>query len=198
MPGKSQRTDSIRVFVCIEVPAPIQQRIGGLQAQLRATGVQISWTKASNIHLTIKFLGDVATSRIPAITEGINKAASVIGSFKIEVAGTGCFPSERNPRVLWVGIREVPDALKQLHSSIENELASRGFAREPKKFSPHLTIGRVRNPQGASGLAQELIATGFEAEEFNVSAVTLMQSKLNPAGSIYTPISHVHLSIADF
>jgi 2'-5' RNA ligase len=135
----------------------------------------------------LKFLGDVTRSRIERVTRAVERAASSITPFEIEVGGAGCFPSPRSPRVLWIGLAGLPDSLRQLHARIEDELYGEGFPREAKRFSPHLTIARVRTPKNANRIAEELLATGFESEMFQAREVIVMRSELNPSGSAYTP-----------
>jgi RNA 2',3'-cyclic 3'-phosphodiesterase len=185
--------DLIRTFVCIEVPRAIKDRIENLQRALRTNNAQISWVKPSNIHLTIKFLGDVPSSKIESVRGAVERAATGLSEFDVEVSTAGCFPSARSPRVLWVGLGGMPDGLKQLHSNVEAELAREGFPREQKRFSPHLTIGRVRGPQNAARTAEDLIATGFEPETFRAAEIIVMRSDLNSSGSIYTPQAVVKL-----
>lgn len=184
--SKRLKTDVIRTFICIEIPGLIAERIDRLQKTLRQIDAQVSWTKPSNIHLTLKFLGSVEVSRIERVGKSVERAAAAISPFEVEVGGTGCFPSPRSPRVLWVGISIVPEDLKQLFARIEDELAREGFAREKRKFSPHLTIGRIRTPDNAALVAEALIATGFTPETFNATEVIVMRSDLKPTGSIYT------------
>src|SRR5262249_28835571 len=138
--------ESFRTFICIEIPESIKARIETLQAGLRSMGASISWTRSPNIHITIKFLGEVAVSKMAALQQAAERACAPVESFNLTVAGTGCFPSPRNARVLWVGLQPLPEELNRLQSGIENELEGIGFARESKRFSPHLTIGRVREP----------------------------------------------------
>jgi 2'-5' RNA ligase len=183
-----QRSNAVRTFICIEVPQFIRERIARLQEALGRHEARISWVKPSNIHLTIKFLGDVEAARIPAVCSAAERAVRLSSTFDIEVGGAGCFPSAKSPRVFWVGLTAVPNPLAQLHGSIENELASEGFPREARRFSPHLTIGRVRSPKQASLVAEELIRDGFDAESFRVVEVIVMRSDLNAMGSVYTPI----------
>ncbi|PYT09516.1 MAG: RNA 2',3'-cyclic phosphodiesterase, partial [Acidobacteria bacterium] len=114
------------------------------------------------------------------------RAVTGISPFEIEVSGAGCFPSPRNPRVLWVGFSAVPEALKQLYANLEDELAREGFPREKRKFSPHLTIGRIRSPHNSALVAESLIATGFTSETFDATEIIVMRSDLKPTGSIYT------------
>ncbi len=185
----------IRSFICFEIPAAIKECLREVQSSLRQLDAQISWVKPENIHLTLKFLGDVSASRLPSVTAAIERAAASIAPFELEVSGAGCFPSARSPRVLWVGLSDLPPSLAELHKAMEAELASVGFARESKKFSPHLTIGRVRAPRNAALVAEQLLAGGFAAQRFTAREVILMRSDLNPAGSIYTPQAAIKLSL---
>lgn len=179
--------ETIRTFICVEVPETIKERIASLQQELRKLAAQVSWVKPSNIHLTIKFLGDVPASQMETLRLAVGRAASAVNAFEIEVGRAGCFPSPRSPRVLWVGLADLPESLEQLHARVEEELALAGFAREAKRFSPHLTIGRIRVPKGASRVAEDLIARGFGPERFRAREVVVMRSDLNPKGSVYTP-----------
>jgi 2'-5' RNA ligase len=96
--------------------------------------------------------------------------------------------------VLWIGVSNVLEPLQRLYSNIEDELAREGFKRENRKFSPHLTIGRIRAPNGSTRVAEMLIASGFQSETFMAKEVILMRSDLNPTGSIYTPQSVIGFS----
>lgn len=189
----SEKKDIVRTFVCIEIPPSISERIGNLQTALKAIDAQVSWTRPSNIHLTLKFLGAVETTRIQTVARAVQRAGAGINKFEIEVSGVGCFPSTRNPRVLWIGLPEVPGPLLQLYSNLESELEGKGFAREKRKFSPHLTIGRLRGPKNATQLAELLIESGFTAERFTACEVIVMRSDLKPTGSIYTPQEVIRL-----
>jgi len=192
-PRDARAKDVIRTFVCIEIPQSIKDRIGELQNELRKSGVSVSWTKPSNVHLTLKFLGGVPVARIEAVSNAVERAASGVSPFEIEVSGTGCFSSVRNPRVLWVGLSNVPDTMNQLYSNIESELEREGFAREKRKFSPHLTIGRIRVPGTGASVAEQLIAGGFAPELFTATEVIVMRSDLKPTGAIYTPQATIKL-----
>lgn len=185
---------SIRTFICIEVPKSIRERIGALQQTVGLHDAKISWVKPSNIHLTLKFLGDVTATRIPAVISAVERAARLSRTFEIEVGGAGCFPSAKRPRVFWVGLTAVPDGLARLHALIEEELVGEGFAPDARKFSPHLTIGRVRSPKNVPRVAEDLIATDFERENFQTTDVIVMRSDLNPSGSIYTPQAIIKLN----
>jgi len=185
--------DTIRTFIAIETPESIKSRIARLQEQLRRIEAKVSWTKPANVHLTLKFLGYVEASRIASVSEAVARAANGIAPFELEVGGAGCFPSPRNPRVLYVGLPDLAEPLKALHSNVENELGREGFPKEKRRFSPHLTIGRLRTSQNASTLAEALQATGFENKTFVVREIIVMRSDLKPTGSIYTPQSVINL-----
>lgn len=185
--------DPIRTFVCIEIPESIKERIAELQRHLRQLDSRVSWTKPSNIHLTLKFLGDLPPSRIERVRQAAERSAISIDPFEIEVGGAGCFPSPRSPRVLWVGLVTLPDSLNWLHKRLEEELFREGFPRESKRFSPHLTLGRVRDPRNSALLAEELQARGFESEKFEAREIIVMRSELKPTGSVYTPQATIRL-----
>jgi RNA 2',3'-cyclic 3'-phosphodiesterase len=186
--------DVIRTFICIEIPESIESQIDKLQEKLSQIDAQVSWTKPSNIHLTLKFLGGVEASRIAGVSKALERAAHGISPFEVEISGAGCFPSPRSPRVLWIGVSNVPEPLEQLYSNIEDELAREGFVREKRQFSPHLTIGRIRTPNNAARVADALIASGFEPAVFRATEVILMRSDLKPSGSIYTAQATINLT----
>src|SRR5205085_4612838 len=120
------------------VPQGVKARVEALQRSLRRGDAPVSWVKPSNIHLTIKFLGDVAASRLDDVRRAVGCACQTVSPFEVTVEGVGCFPSARSPRVLWVGLRPLPDVLRRLHSNVEAELERECFPREAKRFSPNL------------------------------------------------------------
>ena len=191
--SETKSQDLIRTFICIELPDSIKQKMELLENQLRGVDAQVSWVKPSNVHLTLKFLGAVSSHKIEPVSQATVRASRDTAAFEVEVAGAGCFPSPRSPRVLWVGLGGVPDPLANLYKDLEEELAALGFQREKRRFAPHLTIGRLRSPRNGAELAQKLIDIGFESERFVAHQVIVMRSQLKPTGSIYTPISIIPL-----
>jgi 2'-5' RNA ligase len=180
-------TGAIRTFICIDLPESIKGRIEELQRTLSQIGAPVSWVKPANIHLTVKFLGDVRQAEIPLVAAACKRTIGSCSPFQVTVGSTGCFPSPRNPSVLWIGISQMPDALMRLRDAIEEELAREGFAREAKKFKPHLTIARLRNPRTAKPVADAFMTCGFADESFPATEVIVMRSDLSPQGSLYTP-----------
>src|SRR5437016_12678125 len=118
----------IRSFVCVEMPRTIRDRMEQLQAKLKQAAAEVSCVKPCNIHLTLKFLGEVPQPKVQGVCSAVTRAAGIIEPFEIEVSGTGCFPSTSRPRVVWVGLSQVSNELKQLQAVLENELAGEGFA----------------------------------------------------------------------
>jgi 2'-5' RNA ligase len=186
-----------RVFCAIELPPEVRARAADHAARLRdrSTEARASWPRADNLHLTLKFLGEIARARVEALSNAASRAAQSIQSFNLTIEGAGAFPPRGHPRVLWLGIKDSSGALALLHSRLEDECASAGFAREERPFHPHLTLARIRAPQGARELARSHRETGFAAIEFPVTDLVVMRSDLGPRGSRYTEISRHGLKL---
>jgi RNA 2',3'-cyclic 3'-phosphodiesterase len=180
-----------RVFCAIEIPAEVRQRVLAHAEHLRAAapGVQASWTKMDNIHLTLKFFGNVELDRISKISKAADEVARHFSPIKVRVDGTGAFPKHGPPRVLWIGLNDPSGRLVDLQTEFERGCAREGFVKEDRTFHSHLTVARLRNPQGARSLAEIHKETGFEAAEFTVTGLTIFRSELSSKGSRYTVIS---------
>ncbi len=183
----------LRAFLASELSPSLQDSIHRATANLRETlgdGL-IRWVPAHNIHLTLKFLGDVSPSSLDLIKQMLVTEASQFPPFDVQVEGLGCYPNPRRPRVLWVGLKAPPE-LGSLQRAIEAASARLGYESEERDFSPHLTIGRVR--QNASSADVHKIRTAMEGCHIgllgsaHVDAVHLFKSELRPEGSIYTKL----------
>lgn len=181
----------LRVFCAVELPAEVRQRAAAHAARLRERfgEVRASWPRAEGLHLTLKFLGEIEESRVALLQAAAARAAEKSQAFGLTIEGAGAFPPRGAPRVLWLGVRDPSGGLAQLQSRLEDECAGSGFEREERPFRPHLTLARLRVPQGARPLAQFHQETGFEPAEFRVSELVVMLSELGPGGSRYTPLS---------
>ena len=146
-----------------------------------------SWSKPDNIHLTLKFLGDISQSRLESLSKAAAKA--VFTCSQSAVQGSGVFPTRGQPRVLWIGIEDLQGKLGELYSRLEDECAKAGFRKEARAFHPHLTLARLRKPDGARALAEAHKEMQFEPIEFTVSELLVIRSELSSAGSKYTTIS---------
>ena len=190
--------EQIRSFISIELPDEVKSGLSHLQAGLKAAGrAPVKWVDPYGIHLTLKFLGNIAAGRVGEITGVMEAAAWGISPFHLEVRGLGAFPNLRRVQVVWVGVGGDTEQLSQLQRNIESGLAPLGFAPESREFRPHLTIARLReqaSPEERQSFGQLIASTGFEAGfRFGVDAINLMRSQLTPKGAIYTRIGSVRL-----
>lgn len=183
----------IRAFIAIELSPEIIHRLDQVTQELkgRLVNVPVRWVPAENIHLTLKFLGDVSISNLEMLTKILGSVVSTHHSFEISAGGLGAFPKIHQPRVIWIGL-EVPPELLAIQHNLELETARLGYAREERPFSPHLTLGRVsRNatPAEIQRIAKVLETTkvGFLGAT-RVRTVYLFRSDLSPNGATYTRI----------
>ncbi len=191
--------DLIRAFVAVTIDAKIQKEIGRLQDKLikevQKTACRVSWVKPETIHLTVKFLGDIPVNQVDPILNSLRKAVQGINAFSLTIEGLGVFPGQRNPRVVWVGITEGKESLQVMQPRVEQELAALGFQREKKKFNPHLTLGRVRSPEGASALGDLLASIPHPVFGSSmVQDIRLMKSDLHPTGAVHTELGRIRLA----
>ena len=186
----------VRVFCAVELPMEVRARAADHIAQLRqaAPDVRASWERAEKMHLTLKFLGEIERSRIDALSQAAERAAKSVAPFDLAIAGTGSFPPRGVPRVLWLGVADASGGLTGLQKRLEDECAGEGFPREKRSFHPHLTIARLRTPQGAQRLAALHQEMGFEAMVFYITELVVMRSELGPGGSRYTELSRHRLN----
>jgi 2'-5' RNA ligase len=183
----------IRAFIAIDLSLDIQHRLDDVLQNYKSqlANIPIRWVAATNIHLTLKFLGDVSLSNLNILTDMIQAEISAHHQFDISVGGSGAFPNIRQPRVIWVGV-EAPPALNAIQNGIETTTTRLGYTREERAFSPHLTLGRVsRNAtsQDVKAISKVLEVTrvGFLGATC-VEKVYLYRSDLQPTGAVYTQI----------
>lgn len=180
----------LRTFIAVELPAEIQQNVYKQTANFRR-GIEslVRWVPAHNMHLTLKFLGDVSPNNMEFLVQMLRNEAALIPAFDIHLAGLGSFPNLRRPRVIYVGI-QAPAALDALQRGIESASRRLGYESEERPFSAHLTLGRLR--QNATAVEQQTIRRALEGTQVDllgtarVDSLHLYKSDLNPGGSIYT------------
>lgn len=190
--------EEIRSFIAIELPDEILQGLSRLVSRLKLLQPDgVKWVDPSGIHLTLKFLGNVAPGRISEITEAMAESARGISPFSLEIKELGVFPNLDRVRVVWVGIEGETDELSQLQRRLESNLAILGFPPEERDFTPHLTLARVReqaSPVERQGLGQLIAATKLKPiGPFTVAAIALIRSQLTRAGAVYSRIGAVDL-----
>lgn len=183
----------MRVFIAIELPDEVKAALTALQNDLRQTRADVAWTKPDNFHLTLKFLGEMDAKQIPDITNACNDAAASADSFSLQVKDTGVFPNVKQPKVLWASLAGELNQLQSLQRQLDTNLHALGFAKEPRSFNPHLTLGRVKSRLNEAAVTAKLLMAELPALSFTVSELVVMQSQLHPTGSIYTPLAHCPL-----
>jgi len=192
--------EQIRSFIAIELPDQLKQALGQLQAQLKSDRQSwVKWVDPNSIHLTLKFLGNIAATKTGEITRVIEEATQAVSPFRLETKELGAFPNLKRVQVVWLGMGGDVEKLGQLQQRIESNLARLGFTPESRPFTSHLTLARLRN-QAAFNERQEfgqlLTATRFQVFNFEVNGINLMKSQLTRSGAIYSRISHVELKKA--
>ena len=188
----SQRSEW-RVFCAVELPDVVRTRLADHVLRLRkeVPEAAASWSRVENIHLTLKFFGNVEVKRIEKISEAAERVMKQFSTVQISVGGTGVFPRPSRPQVLWIGVSDPSGQLTALQTKFENECAVEGFEKEDRAYRPHLTIARLRKPEGARDLADTHLQMQFDPIEVYVEELVLFRSELSPKGARYTPISRV-------
>ncbi len=187
---------TVRTFVAVEISAAIREKAGQLIDKLRASPADVKWVDTNNMHLTLKFLGDVPAREIVDVCRAVEQGAAEVGPFELEIRGAGAFPNVRRPRTLWLGVATGEAEMVTLHDRIEKPLKKLGYRPEHRRFHPHLTIGRVRRG-GGSAVADlgELIAgqAEFHAGQLRVREVVVFSSQLDRTGPTYEALGRAKL-----
>jgi 2'-5' RNA ligase len=178
---------TLRTFVAVAITQAIRKHAGELIAALAGTSADVKWVEPHNLHLTLKFLGEVHQNEIAQVCQAVARGAAGVNPFEIEVRGAGAFPSAARPRTVWLGAGEGAEPMVVLHDRVEAALAKLGYREEHRRFQPHLTIGRVRGAgAGIVELGQLLQQQAdFAAGRMTVGKVTLFASILTPDGAVY-------------
>jgi len=183
--------EPIRAFIAIELPSQIKAALSQLQGNLRTSkNAAVKWVNPEGIHLTLKFLGNVDEAEIPALTKALSEAVRGVAPFSLQLGDPGAFPGSQAPRVVWVGVEGEIELLRTLHNNVDRVLTPLGFPPEKRAFSPHLTLGRVRekaSPGERRRLGENVavLKTGAKSS-FKVESLSLMRSKLTREGAVYS------------
>jgi len=188
----------IRAFIAVELAKSVTGRAKSLMEKLKTPDVDVNWVQPTQMHLTLKFLGNVADGDVPEICSVVAAAAAEIDPFEIICRGLGGFPNSREARTLWIGIEQGNDELRELQSAIDTALSKKlGFAKEQRGFTPHLTIGRVKGgtPEGMAALATKLSEQAqFDADLSVVEEAIIFASFLGRSGPTYEALAHCPLA----
>ncbi len=183
----------MRCFISINLPEKLKREIHDTTEELRRRKSDVKWVLAENLHITLKFLGEVSEDAVKELQRGLSSVAEKSNSFRMGLRGLGMFPDKRRPRVVWIDLIDT-DELKKLQEMVEKATITLGFEKEDRPFSPHLTIGRVKSFMGMGYLLTAVEA--IKDKDFGnigVDAFSLMKSDLKPSGAQYTTLAEFHL-----
>jgi len=180
-----------RLFIAVEPPDSVRDSLFREMESLRSMWRFVKWEATHKLHITMKFLGDVPVMNVEAIQTTLDEIAAKADPFPVHLGGLGVFPNTRRPRVLWIGVRSGSEELNELHAYIEEALATIGFSREKRRFSAHITVGRIKHPRFLNLPVTPAYEHGFHARH-----LSLIRSRLTPRGSEYTTVAeypfHLH------
>jgi 2'-5' RNA ligase len=176
----------VRLFLAVFPPEAVRAAAHAAAAPLRRAPGRVSWVSPGNLHYTLRFLGEVGEDGARRAGEAAVEAAASVAAFEAALGGLGAFPDPAHARAIWVGLSAGAESLVALATALDRALAQRGFARPDRSFTPHLTLGRVRDPRADWGaaLAGTPALSGIPAR-FTVDRLSVVESTLSPQGSIY-------------
>ena len=184
----------IRAFLAIELPDALRPGLAQVQGELKRSRADVRWVAVPNIHLTLKFFGNVPDDEIDTLALAAREAAATATPLQLQVTSAGAFPSLNAPRVVWLGLGGDLLPLTQLFYRLEKAFAALGYPPEGRAFNPHLTLGRVKSPANREKLAGMLKKLPpLDWPPFEVKELILFQSVLSPQGSKYTPLRVIKL-----
>jgi len=184
----------IRTFIAVDLDKTVRNKTIALQEALKETGTDVKWVEPENLHVSLLFLDEVDEREVVEVCRIVAETAKEHSSFMMSVETAGCFPNSRRPRVVWVGVGAGMQSLCAIHDDLETAFLNLGFRREDRKYSPHITLGRVKSDRPTESLASALAQqAGWKGGEFQVSELLVMGSKLKPGGPEYTVLSRAKL-----
>jgi len=180
----------MRAFIAIELPLDIKNSLAKIQDKLKTSLPKISWVKPINLHLSLKFLGEISLSQLEEIRQIIAEIIKPTAGFEIKLETLGVFPNQRAARIIWIGTNQPPAQLIQFVEQLEKKLLASRIPKEQRAFQAHITLGRIKHPLNHSDLEKTLNKLQDEISdmnlELNVRGITLFQSVLGPGGPTYT------------
>lgn len=187
----------VRLFIAINFPDQVKRSLGAFMNELRALPSDAKWVEVENLHLTLLFLGNVLESQAPSITRALNRSVKGANNFCLNLGGVGVFPGPARPRVFWVGVSGDTAVLLWLYQRVQKEMGRLGFESGKSRFTPHLTLARLRSPIGFSAVmerAEKLAGERKILSSVEVKSVELMLSELGPRGPKYSVLTRAPLT----
>jgi 2'-5' RNA ligase len=187
-------SESIRSFIAVELPDDVLSAVSRVQGQLKSYGFRTKWVRPANIHVTLKFLGDIDSGTIDAIASAMVSAAEGCAPISLSAKGIGVFPNTKRPRVLWAGLTGEVNLLIDLQRKLDDRLSDIGFAKERRSFKGHLTLGRFKARVNSSEITRALTEfEDFETQSFMARELILFKSELRPSGAVYSKLEGISL-----
>lgn len=187
---------NVRTFIAIELAGTVKKRADAIIKRLQAVPAKVAWVRPQNMHLTLKFLGDVPDRELNDVCRAVQGAVAVVEPFEIVFRGCGAFPNPAHPRTIWLGVDQGHAEVTGLHASVDSALKELRFPKETRRFQPHLTLGRVHEPSGARlDELSQLIAQfrDYDGDLTVVDEVVVMASFLDRGSTSYEPLGHCEL-----
>lgn len=185
----------MRCFIAIDLPDNVLRKVIQLKERLSTRVSTVRWTRAEQIHLTLKFLGEVPDPDVPVVCEYAQEVASQFNPIDLQVASVGCFPPRGGVRIVWVGMSDPSGELLRCYKALEDAFGDLGFNRESRPFHAHLTIGRVNNPRESEEIRRILKSNeGFDAGSYTAEELVVYESILKKTGPIYAPMARARFA----
>lgn len=184
----------IRTFIAAEIPAAVKRNIARDLDRLRILAPRVKWSHTDNLHLTLRFLGDIPENDLEELFEALREDLAGMQPFALEMTGMGAFPHWRHPRVVWAGCGDGAEDAVALAEAVENVCEDLGYERERRPFRPHVTLGRVKLPADADGLEEAIAAMHSRSYGYvDVDAAIVFMSDLRRTGPVYAPMARIEL-----
>ena len=186
----------VRTFVAIRCSEKLAQSCGQAIVGLQEVVDGVRWVEPENIHLTLKFLGEVEDRELHAVCRRVAEAAKTHMSFSVVCRGVGAFPSIDRPNTIWIGVEDSDELLAALQRDVEEALIDLGFPAERRPYKPHLTLGRTKSRRNQDVAWEDYVNRNATREigELSVDQVTVFSSELERRGPLHTPLAHCPLS----
>ncbi len=186
-------SETFRAFIAIDLPAGIRSSLAEAQEILKSFGFRVKWVRPQNIHLTLKFLGNIDSDHIEKIIAAMTLTVTDFNSVSLSTGEIGVFPDIRRPRVIWAGLNGQLEKLDNLQQTLDGHLAGLGFPRETRTFKGHLTLGRVKGKIASARMKTAIDRLkGVESKLFEISEIILFKSELRPTGAVYSKVQRVN------
>lgn len=184
---------SIRSFIALELSDEAKNEVSRVAKELKDTGSDVKWVRADSVHMTLKFLGNIEEEKIADVVKRLDDTAAMFGAFDAVLGELGSFPKWEYVKVIWVGIGEGAEDMISIATAVEDAMCREGFPKEDRKFSPHVTIGRVRTPKNRDRLKKAASSITIKPVRSRISRIVLYRSELTPQGAVYTPLHEAKL-----